>query len=38
MLSWSTVNTEIYQAQYRVLEAFSFFNLILSACLLPRLL
>ena len=27
------VNTETYHAQYRVLEAFSFFNMILSACL-----
>ncbi|TFY60141.1 hypothetical protein EVJ58_g5328 [Rhodofomes roseus] len=29
VVSLSSFNTEIYQAQYRVLEAFSFFNLIL---------
>ncbi len=27
-----TVNTETYHAQYHVLEAFSFFNMILSEC------
>ena len=35
-MSFAPVNTETYHAQYRVLEAFSFFNMILSKFPSPR--